>query len=225
MALASLGLAFVAALAAGLLAAPVPARAQIPLYPDEVERLDVITIQQDGRNLYAINALTANRTRIRLDVDEVVLFNQSRGRVGVVLTDRRALGVTVGSNFHQARYRIAERAPDFAVVSDRVALVATAQRALGFVGAASGWIQEELMPGENVEVIRAGAAVGIATTNRRALGLAPEVGRFSSLAFRLRESLASIDAADTLATLRTDQRILVYSGPRASWTFRALDLD
>jgi hypothetical protein len=41
----------------------------------------------------------------------------------------------------------------------------------------------------------------------------------------LKESLESIEAEDTLATLHTDQRILVFSGPRAVWTFRVRELD
>ncbi len=212
--------------ALGLLAvAAGGARAQVSLYPDEVERLDVITIQQDGRNLFAFNAITGSRARVRLDVEEVVLFNESRGRVGIVLTDRRALGVTIGGSFQEARYRLSERAPDYAVVSERVALVPTNRRALGFVGQLGGWIEESFMPGEFLEAVRVGASVGIATTNRRALGLAPDLGLFASLPFRLKESLESIDAQDTLATLHTDQRILVFSGPRAAWTFRVRDLD
>ncbi len=99
--------------------------AQISLYPAEVERLDVLSIQQDGRDLYAFNSLTGSRARVRLEIEELVLFNESRGRVGIVLTDRRALGLTVGGNFQEVRYRLAERVPDFAVVSERVALVAT----------------------------------------------------------------------------------------------------
>jgi len=201
------------------------ARAQVSLYPAEVERLDVVTIQQDGRDLLAINSVTGSKARVRLDIDEIVLFNESRGRVGIVLTDRRALGVSVGGSFQEVRYRAPERAPDFALVSERVALVATTQRALGFIGRSGGWIEESLPPGESVEAIRVGAAVGIATTNRRALGLAPDVGRFASVDFRLRENLESIDAEDTLATLHTDQRILVFSGPRAVWTARVRNLD
>jgi hypothetical protein len=204
-------------IAAGLTS---PAQAQLGLYPAEIERLDVISIQQDGRDLLAFNSVAGTQARVRLDVDEYVLFNESRGRVGIVLTDRRALGIGAGGNFQEARYRISERAPDFAVVSERVALVATSRRALGFVGRTGGWIEESFTPGENVEAIRAGAAVGIAATNRRVLGLAPDVGRFASLTLRLRESLEAIDAQDTLATLQTDQRILVFSGPRAVWTER-----
>lgn len=199
--------------------------AQISLYPAEVERLDVLSIQQDDRNLYSFNSLTGSRARVRLDIGEVVLFNESRGRVGIVLTDRRALGVTVGGNFQEVRYRLNERVPDFAVVSERVALVATTQRALGFVGKFGGWIEENFALDESAKALRVGTGVGIATTNRRALGLAPDIGRFASLPFNLRESLESVDAEDTLATLRTDQRIMVFSGPRAVWSVRARDID
>jgi hypothetical protein len=200
------------------------ASAQVGLYADEIDRLDVITIEQDGRDLFAFSSVTGSRGRLRLDVDENVLFNESRGRVGIVLTDRRAIGVSVNGGFQETRYRISERAPDYAVVGQRIALLATGRRALGFVGPSGVWIEESLTPGESIEAIRAGAGVGIATTNRRALGLAPEVGRFASIAFHLRESLESIDAEDTLAKLRTDQRILVFSGPGAVWTFRNRDL-
>ena len=199
--------------------------AQISLYPAEVERLDVLSIQQDDRNLYGFNSLTGSRARVRLEIGEVVLFNESRGRVGIVLTDRRALGLTVGGNFQEVRYRLTERRPDFAVVSERVALVATTQRALGFVGKFGGWIEENFALDESAKALRVGTGVGIATTNRRALGLAPDVGRFASVPFNLRESLESVDAEDTLATLWTDQRILVFSGPRAVWTVRARDID
>jgi hypothetical protein len=61
-------------------------------------------------------------------------------------------------------------------------------------------------------------------TNRRALGLAPGVGRFASMPLRIRESIESIDAGDTIAKLRTDQRLLVFTGPTAIWTFVNRDL-
>ena len=71
-----------------------------------------------------------------------------------------------------------------------------------------GWIEEDLPPGEAAEALRAGTGVGVVATNRRALGLAPDVGVFASVSFQLKESLESIDAEDTLATLHTDRRIV-----------------
>lgn len=215
------------ALAAALLATgdPRSAAAQVPLFADEVERLDVVALEQDGRDVFAFNSLSGSRARVRLEPEELVLFSESRGRVGVVLTNHRALAVGAGGNFQEARYRLSERAPEHAVVGARVALVATNRRVLGFVGSIGGWIEESFTPAEDVEAVRAGAAVGIAATNRRALGLAPDVGRFASLPLGVKESLESIEADDTLATLRTDRRILVFSGPRAVWTYRFRNLD
>jgi len=202
-----------------------PARAQVGLYPDEVDRLDVITVEQDGRDLYAFSSVTGSRGRLRLDLEEVVLFNESRGRIGIVLTSHRAIGVTTNGGFSETRYRITERAPERALVSQRIALVGTGRRALGFVGPSGVWIEEALSPEESVEAVRAGAAVGIVITNRRALGLAPEVARFASMPFQLREKLESVDAEDTLAKLRTDRRLLIFSGPGAVWTFRNRNLE
>jgi hypothetical protein len=200
------------------------AHAQVGLYPGEVDQLDVITIEQDGRDLLAFSSVTGNRGRLRLDINEVVLFNESQGRVGIVLTDHRAIGITVSGNFAELRYRIAERAPDRAVLGQRIAVVATGRRVLGFIGPSGIWIEEATTPEESVEAIRAGVGVGIVITNRRALGLAPGVGRFASMPLRIRESIESIDAGDTIAKLRTDQRLLVFTGPTAIWTFVNRDL-
>ncbi|MEZ4331957.1 MAG: hypothetical protein R3F35_09380 [Myxococcota bacterium] len=197
--------------------------AQVGLYPDEIERLDVISIEEDGRDLVAINAVGDSRPRVRLEVDEPVVFRECSGRICVVLTDRRALGVSVSGIFQEARFRIAERAPDRALVSQRLALVATPHRLLGFVAEHGRWVEEGLTPGESIEAVRIGAAVAAAATNRRALGLAPNTARFASLPLQLKESLESFAADDTLATLRTDRRSLVFSGPRGTWTARRRD--
>lgn len=219
-------LAWFAMLAIAIAVAGAPgARAQIPLFADEIERLDVVSLEQDGRDVYAFNSVTGSRARVRLEPDEVVLFSEAHGRVGIVLTTYRALGVGAGGNFQEARYRLSERAPEHAVIGDRVALVATNRRALGFIGSLGGWIEESFTPAEYVEAIRAGAAVGVAATNRRILGLAPDVARFASIPLGVKESLESIEAEDTLAKLRTDRRILVFSGPRAVWTYRLRNLD
>lgn len=208
----------------GLLMAPFEqAVAQVGLYPDEVERLDVISIEEDGRDLIAISAVGDRRPSVRLEVGETVVFLECSGRICVVLTDRRALGVSVDSIFQEARFRIAEHAPDRALVSQRLGLVATPQRLLGFVAEHGRWVAEGLTPGESLEAVRIGAAVAAAVTNRRVLGLAPNAGRFASLSLRLKESLESFTADDTLAKLRTDQRSLVFSGPRGTWTARELD--
>jgi len=200
------------------------ASAQVPLLPDEVERIDVIAIERDGRDLYSFDALTGRRAAIRLEIAEEVLFQRTRGRVGVVLTDRRVLGVAPGTAWLEERLELREEPADRALVEDRIALVTTSRRALAFTGA-SGWISESYGPNETASAMRAGSAAGVITTNRRALGAAPALSSFVSRNLRVREVLESVTAQDTLVTLRTDKRILVFSAPRATWTEQKLQIN
>ena len=199
-----------------LLVAPA-AKAQVPLFVDEVERVDVIAIERDGRELYAFDALTGRRSTIRLAVGEDVSFIQARGRVGVVVTDQRVLGVGAGTSWIEERFRLQEVAPVTALVEDRIGMVATSRRVLAFAGTA-GWVEETLSPNEQPTALRVGSGVAVVMTNRRALGISPTLGRFVPEALRIHEELESLTTQDTLVSARTDRRILVFSAPRARWT-------
>jgi hypothetical protein len=196
---------------------PLVSGAELGLLPDEIERIDVITVERDGRELFAFDALTGRRSTIRLELGEEVRFERSRGRVGLVLTDRRALGVATGVGWQEMRYRLQEKAAETGLVEDRLAVVVTGRRALGFLGVGV-WVEERFTPHESVEALRVGSAVGIVITNRRALGLAPDVEHFVETAIQLKEELESVSARDTQGTLRTNRRILVFSAPRAFWS-------
>lgn len=191
--------------------------AQVRLLPDEVEIVDVIAIERDGREVYAFDALTGRRSRIRLELGETVLFERSRGRVGLVLTNRRALGVASGIGWQELRYRIQEVAPEVGLVEDRLALVVTGRRALGFIGRGA-WVEARFTPYEVVSALRIGSGVGVVITNRRVLGLAPDLARFVETNLQLREELESVAARDTQGTIRTNRRILVFSAPRGFWS-------
>lgn len=191
--------------------------AQVGLYPAELERVDVIAIESDGQDLFAFDSLTGRRTTIRLELGEEILFEASRGRVGLVLTDRRALGVAPGIAWRELRYRLQESVPEIGLVEDQIAMVVTSRRVLGFVGRGL-WVEEGFSPHESAEAVRAGVAVGVVVTNRRALGLAADRTRFISIDFQVKESVESINARDTLVTVRTNRRILVFSAPNGSWS-------
>jgi hypothetical protein len=214
------------ALGLALLALPLAprARAQVPLFPDEVERVDVIAIERDGRDLVAFDALRGGRSTIRLEVGEDIRFERSRGRIALVLTDRRALGVAAGSGWSELRFGVQEATPVGAVVEVRLALFATGRRAIGLLDDGS-WIEERLTPSEAATVVRAGSDVGLVTTNRRALGLAPAQRRFVGVDLTPRETLESVSVQDALVTLRTPRRILAFSAIRGRWSIekRAVD--
>lgn len=203
-----------------LLVLPFESGAELGLFADEIERIDVIAIERDGRDLFAFDALTGRRSTIRLELGEEVRFERSRGRVGLVLTDRRALGVATGVGWQEMRYRLQEKAAEIGLVEDRLAVVVTGRRALGFLGLGV-WVEERFTPHESVEALRVGSAVGVVITNRRALGLSPDVEHFIEMDIQLKEKLESVTARDTQGTLRTNRRILVFSAPRAFWSEQA----
>lgn len=195
----------------------VPALAQVRLLPDELERVNVIAIERDGRDVYGFDAVTGTRAAVQLEIGEDILFQRARGRIGVVLTDRRALAVTSGTGWREARYQLREASPDVALVDEQVALLVTDRRALGFI-AAGGWVDEKLFTHERVEALRVGSAAGVVATSQRALGLASDRRGFVATDLQIKEDLESVAAQGTLVTLRTSRRILVFSAPRAVWT-------
>jgi hypothetical protein len=193
-------------------------RAQVPLLPEEVERVDVIAIERDGRELYAFDALTGRRARARLELGEEVHFERARGRVGLILTDRRAIAVAPGTDFRELRFQLREEVPEIGLIEGQVAIVVTPRRALGFLASGGMWIEEGLSTDETAEVLRVGASAGVVVTNRRALGLAPDRQRFVALDLRVHEELESVTTQDTIVTVRTSRRILVFSARQATWT-------
>jgi hypothetical protein len=200
-----------------ILAVQSTASAELPLFPEQFERADIIAIERDGHELFGFDSVTGRRARVRLEIGETVLFEQARGRIGLVLTDRRALGIGAGTGFQEFRYQLREEPPAFGLVEDQVALVITPKRVLGFLGTRGGWVDEQFSPNERVQALRVGAAVGVVTTNRRALGLGTQGRHFVAEKLRVKEELESISAQDTLATVRTNRRILVFGSPRSSW--------
>lgn len=198
--------------------APISAGAQVPFFVDEFQRADVVSIEVDGRDLFGFDSVSGQRAQFRLEVDEAIYFQKTRGRVGIVLTNRRAIGIGPGTGFRDFRYQPHEAQPETALVEDQIALVVTSRRLLGFLGNGGAWIEERLSPSETPRALRAGPAVAVVATNRRALGLGAQLGRFVSEDLRVRENLEGITAQDTLATVRTDRRILVFGALRGTWS-------
>lgn len=210
-----------------LLLAPAPASA-IDLFPgrDETELADVLEIVVTKRALLAIDARGGGQTEADLERGEEVLVTASKGRVGVAVTDRRLLAVTVTSAaWQEERYRKGESPPERVLLGDRVAITALAQRVVGFDGRSGNLVEGRLGPHERLVAMRAGDNVAVAVTSRRALGLSPFVGGFFDTSLRLGERVESLSAKSNVATLRTSQRILIFRASTRTWEERRLDLD
>jgi hypothetical protein len=180
------------------------------------DRLDIVHV--DNR-LIAVNAATGALLEARLEVDERVLEVASQGRVGVVVTNVRLLGVgTPSSRWQELRFRKSERAsaPPDVHIEDRVALVPLATR-LAVLGGENGrWSELPLGPGE--ARLRVLADTGLATvlTSRRAIAITPD-GAFIEVGLTPQEVIEATSTRPDSITLTTSHRVLVFRSGALRW--------
>jgi hypothetical protein len=203
-----------------------PATAQV-LAPslDEVPLTDLLEILVLERELVAVDAAGGGQTVVALNLGERVLWSGARGKVGVVLTDQRALAVAVESAaWREVRFRRTERPPEEAMLGDRVALVVTSKRALAFNAGGARFLEYRLGTGETLLASRVGENVGVVVTDRKVLGFSPSAGGFFESRLQPRERVASVEARSNLVTVSTDRRVLIFRAPTGAWSERKLDL-
>jgi hypothetical protein len=216
-------------IAAGLLAAALTLAGSAPPAgagsPGDTPLGDLLQVVVTRRALLALDAEGGGDTREALELGETVLWKGSRGLVGLALTDRRVLAVRTRSAAWQSeRWRRGESRPHFVELGDRVALVATDRRVLGFDGGSGNLIESSVGPRERVVDAQVGANLAVVVTDRRALGLSPFAGGFFETDVRVGETIRGLEVASEVATLTTSQRLLIFRGRSGTWSERRLEL-
>jgi hypothetical protein len=210
-----------AVLLAALGSPPAPAAGQV----GEVPLGDVLQVLVVDRELIAVDAVGGGQTTERLRLGEEVLWTDSAGRVGVALTDQRILAVaTQSAAWQEVNYLRTERPPSSALLGDRVALVVTERRAIGFDGGSGNLVETSLGLREAVLATRAGDNVAVVVTDRRAFGVSPFAGGFFGTDVLMNERLESVEAEANFATVKTDRRILIFRAPSGTWEERSRTL-
>jgi hypothetical protein len=192
---------------------------------DEVPLADVLEILELDRTLLAVDAQTGGELALRLRLNEQVVWRTTRGRVGMVLTDQRVLAVAVASGtWQQVELQRGERVDGHAQLGDRVGLVVTSRRAIGFDGGSRNLLEAPLGLRERVLASAVGLNVVVLVTDRRALGLSPSVGGFFDVPVQLGEVIERVVAESNLATITTDRRLLIFRTPTGTWESRLRNL-
>ena len=91
---------------------------------------------------------------------------------------------------------------------------------LGFLGTVGRFVQTRLGPQEDLRAVQVGANVAVLVTNREAIGLSPEAGGFFAIRLQVKERIAEVSARSNLATVQTNQRVLVFRAPTGTWAER-----
>jgi hypothetical protein len=204
------------ALLAGAAAQPVDER--VPL-------ANLLEIAFLGRDIVLLGG-ESGQPSVRLLKGERVLWHATRGIVAVVITDQRVLAAgSRSSAWQEDRYRLDEPAPAGAHLGDRLALLTTPQRALGFSGTSGNLIEYRLGPRETVVSTHVGENVGVVLTDRVALGLSPTTGGFFDAELQLHEKIEHVDTRSAVATVRTSRRLLVFTASTGLWSERRREIN
>jgi len=195
----------------------IPALAQ--LEPNEVELEDVIEIEVLGRDLLAYDLLGTSTLTVRLEIGESLIWQRTSGRIGLVMTDRRALAVTPDSSrWHAVRWGVHEVAPGRGFVGKRVALIVTSRRILGYDSRSRVWFEQDLGPNEEALAASVGASTAAVVTDRTAYGLSPDSGGFFGTPMEIHEEFRELRVTSNMATVRTSKRLLVFRAPVGVWS-------
>ena len=187
----------------------------------DVQLTDVIEVQVLDREVIAYDVEGSGRRALRLRRFEDVTWSGSKGRIGVVLTTRRALAITPGAAaWTSIDFQLGERLPDSADLGERLALVHTDRRLLGFDVGTRAWSIESISPREQSIASEVGEGTAVVVTSRRVLGIgAAGAAGFFAAPLRIHEKIEGLSARPNLATVTTSQRVLVFRSPSGSWTF------
>ncbi len=193
--------------------------------PGETPIEDVLQIVVLEREILAVDARGGAETREALRLGETVRGRRSHGEVGLAFTDQRVLAVSAGSAaWQEARYRRGEVLVGEPLLGQRVALVVTSRRVIGFDGGSGNLVEQRLGLRERVVGRAAAANVAVVVTDRRALGVSPFTGGFFEAPLQLEEEVRAVEASGNLATVRTSRRLLTFRAPSGSWSERWLGL-
>lgn len=198
-----------------------PAGAQGWVGDDRIPLGELVEIVVLDDEILAIDAEGGGTVAVKRRLGEQVLWQGTRGLLGVVLTSARVLGVGArAGSWQEVEYERGESSPAGALLGDRVALVTLPQRVLGFVGTSNRFVETRLGPHQKLRSTRVGANVAVVVTNRDAHGLSSSAGGFFAYDLQLREDIERVVAGANVVTLHTDRRVLVFRSPTGTWSER-----
>lgn len=178
---------------------------------------DVVDVYESGGSVIAViegrNPVSRN-----LRLNEAVLWQDAGGYLGAFLTDRHFLVISSTAAAWQAlplRRDEADTADAF--LSQRIALLVTAQRAVGYDAAAGRFIEIRFPLREELVSAEAENHVAVVVTSGRAYGLAAGIPSFTEIRFRGRETLESVNVTSRKATIRTSDRLLTFDALGGHW--------
>src|SRR5262245_32471131 len=190
---------------------------------------DHVRITALNGTLYALNSINGGIAYARLGPGEELQYYVQSGIVGIALTNFRVLGFSAPLGSWSSYRFFGDEVPlnDGMRLSSRLALLVTTRKALVFDSATASWIQTNLPPFDFALGFDVTENLAVVVTERKVLGYSagpcdqrPRVRAWNGLDLRIKEPIVDIAASDTVATLDTPQRLLVFN-PDGVWSWVA----
>ncbi len=216
-----------AVVASSLLIAP-PAHARSLLADTAISTpvLDMIDVVVRRREVIAIDPARSGGTRrAALHVGEKVLWSGARGRVALVGTDRRLLGITTGNRgWQELRFKVHESEPRAIAMGDRVLVVLTSLRAIGLSAVGGGFTESLIGTTESPREVVAGDNVAAVITDRRLVGLSGFFPGFAETLIGVHEDVEFASTLPNFVSIGTESRMLVFRGTTGAWSAERVSL-
>jgi hypothetical protein len=179
---------------------------------------DSVDIEQVGRKIFAIRD-GSQTTTFDLRSNEEVLWLDSDGYVGALLTNERFIAIALSSSsWLEMPLKSKEAYDGSPILSPTLALLVTKERVIGFDAISPRFIEQSLRLDEEFVAAEANDYVAVVISSRRGLGLASGASAFSEIRFRTSETFQSIRAKSQVITVRTSWRILTFDVSSSSWS-------
>ncbi|HKJ98127.1 MAG TPA: hypothetical protein VJ959_04335 [Desulfotignum sp.] len=175
------------------------------------------------RNENRILAFSGRKPSVAVDLEigEKVRLSEEKGHVGAVLTNKRFLAISSMSGKWVSEPLISGEVNTAGLtVGEKVAMVVTDRRIIGFTPMKEGFIAYDLPIGTEVRARDAGENFAIVAMSERAVGLSSETGNFRDIEFDIGESFTFLEMATTLALVHTEDNIYAYRGASGTWSIR-----
>ena len=175
---------------------------------EEIE--DLIDIAESNSKIIAI---IEGRKTISSDlrIDEKLLWSGSKGYLGAFLTNKRFSVISTSSDaWRVLPLRLDETEKGVASLSPYIALLVTADRAIGFDAASNRFIETRLPIHDELVAAEAEKYVAVVITSSRAIGLTAKKLAFTYIPFRVQEIIKAVKITSSKATVHTSDRLLTF---------------
>ncbi|MFW6011917.1 MAG: hypothetical protein ACOC8R_02420 [Desulfosalsimonas sp.] len=212
---------------AGILSSAAESRYEYyrPLYENPESRRsgrvhDIIGIHQIENELIGI-VEGRREYSVVLDRDERIVWRGSKGEVGAVLTENRALALTrVSRGWVELELRSRESGRQESItpfISDYLVMMVTGRRIIGFDSRDGRWVQKSVPLHDRIIDSHINSYVAAVITNKRVFAWAWGRSDFRGKKLRRDETIQYVDTQPHTVTIGTDRRVLVFKSGGGGW--------